>query len=98
MKTKEDIVNQKTEFLSYLKTKFMLIHNSNIFLRDLHFGLMSYIREKNGKKIQYFDGEQLAKSICTEFEKNGIFIKIDHQSWKLNYPEFALPRVEKKAP
>ena len=76
--------------------KFTLIHKSNIFFRDFHYGLMSYVQE-HGKKLKYLDAEKLARELATEFEKNGIFKKIDHQSWELNYPEFALPRVEKKA-
>ena len=42
-------------------------------------------------------GEKIAREFGLEFEKDGTFKKIDHQSWLLNYPEFALPRVEKKA-
>ena len=97
MNTKEELVNERTELLHFLKTKFALIHNSNIFFRDFHFGLMEYLKEKKGKKVHYLDGETLAHEVCEEFEKLGIFCKIDHQSWRLNYPEFALPRIEKKA-
>ncbi|MBI5214203.1 MAG: hypothetical protein HY960_00460 [Ignavibacteriae bacterium] len=98
MNTLELIIQNKTEFLSYLKSKFNLIHNSNIFLRDLHYGLMFYTKETMKKKLKYFAGEELAKDFASELVKQGIFSAIDHQSWRLNYPEFALPRIEKKAP
>ncbi len=97
MNTLELIIQNKTEFLNYLKSKFSLIHNSNIFLRDLHYGLMFYTQEKMKKKLKYFAGEELAKDLASEFVKLGIFSAIDHQSWRLNYQEFALPRIEKKA-
>jgi hypothetical protein len=90
------ILKNKTEFLKYLKSKITLIHQSNIFFRDFHYGLMNYLQE-HGKKLKYTDGEKVARELGQAFEKEGIFRKIDHQSWLLNYPEFALPRVEKKA-
>lgn len=94
----ESIIQNKTEFLNYMKSKFSLIHNSNIFLRDLQYGLKFYAQEKMKKNIDYLKGEELAKQIAAEFVKSGIFSAIDHQSWRLNYQEFALPKVEKKAP
>jgi hypothetical protein len=90
------IINNKTEFLKYLKNKFPLIHMSNIFFRDLHYGVLSYINE-HGKKMKYKEAETIAREIGMAFEMQGIFKKIDHQSWLLIYPEFALPRIEKKA-
>jgi|ERR1041385_6803296 hypothetical protein len=88
------ILNNQTEFLKYLKKKFTLIHMSNIFFRDFHYGLMAYLEER-GKKMKYLNAEKIAREVADGLEKNGIFKKIDHQSWLLNYPEFALPRVEK---
>ena len=90
------IANNTSEFMKYLKSKFTLIHQSNIFFRDFHYGVMSYL-EKQGIKIKYTDAETIARNAGVELEKKGIFKKVDHQSWLLNYPEFALPRVEKKA-
>ena len=96
MKEIEFITSRKTEFLKYLKSKFTLIHMSNVFFRDFHYGVMSYLKE-HGRNVRYLDAEKIAREIGTSFEKEGIFKKIDHQSWLLNYPEFALPRTEKKA-
>lgn len=88
------IINNQSEFLKYLKSKFTLIHTSNIFFRDFHYGVMSYLAD-HGKKLRYQDAEKVAGEVAVTFEKNGILTKIDFQSWKLNYPEFGLPRVEK---
>ena len=96
MKETEFIISHKTEFLKYLKSKFTLIHMSNIFFRDVHFGVMSYLQE-HGMNVKYLTGEKIAQQVGEDYEKQNIFKKIDHQSWLLNYPEFALPRVEKKA-
>ena len=96
MKEVDFIVNNQTEFLKYLKSKFTLIHMSNFFFRDFHYGVMSYLKD-HGIKLKYYSAEKVAREVGASFEKSGIFKKIDHQSWLLNYPEFALPRVEKKA-
>lgn len=96
MKETELIVNSVPEFLKFLKSKFTLIHQSNFFFRDFHYGVMAFLRSR-GKSVRYQDGEKIAHEAAAELEKKGIFKKIDHQSWLLNYPEFALPRVEKQA-
>ena len=96
MKEVDSILGHHTEFLKYLKSKFTLIHQSNVFFRDLHYGVMAYLQD-HGMKMKYQNAEQVARDIGTGLEQKGIFKKIDNQSWLLNYPEFALPRVEKKA-
>ena len=92
----QEILSHRIEFLKYLKSKFQLIHMSNIFFRDFHYGVMSYLAE-HGRKVRYLDAETIAQEAGASLEKEGILKKIDHQSWLLNYPEFALPKVEKKA-
>lgn len=90
------IINNQSDFLKYLKSKFTLIHHSNIFFRDFHYGVMSYLSE-HGAKLQYHDAEKVAREVAETFEKAGFLKRIDFQSWKLNYPDFTLPRVEKTA-
>lgn len=90
------ILQNQTEFLKFLKSKFTLIHMSNVFFRDLHYGVMLYVAS-TGKRLKYVPGEKVAQEVAAKLELNGIFKRIDHQTYLLNYPEFALPRVEKKA-
>ncbi|MBI4546554.1 MAG: hypothetical protein HY707_01135 [Ignavibacteriae bacterium] len=90
------VVNNQAEFLKYLKSKFTMIHMSNFFFRDFHYGVMGYLKD-HGMSVKYNHAEKIAREVGAAFEKNGIFKRIDHQSWLVNYPEFALPRVEKKA-
>lgn len=96
MKESGMILNNQKEFLKYLKSKFVLIHMSNIFFRDLHFGVMAYLRD-HGVRVKYSAGDSISREVAAGLEKSGILKKIDHQSWLLLYPEFALPRIEKKA-
>ena len=90
------VIKNKSEFLKFLRSKFTLIHLSNIFFRDFHYGVMSYLSD-HGIKLRYHDAEKAAREAAEEFEKSGILKRIDFQSWKLNYPDFALPRTEKTA-
>jgi hypothetical protein len=96
MKERDAILQNQTEFLKSLKSKFTLIHMSNVFFRDFHYGVLSYLRE-HGMKTTYAKAETIAREVGKALEERGIFRKIDHQSWLLNYPEYALPRTEKKA-
>ncbi len=96
MKPADMILSNQKEFLKYLKSKFVLIHLSNIFFRDLHFGVMAYLRD-HGVRVKYSVGDLVTREVAAGMEQSGILKKIDHQSWLLLYPEFALPRVEKKA-
>jgi hypothetical protein len=87
------------EFLLFLREMFknMIIHNSNVFFRDLHYGVMAFLRSK-GSKAGYHDAEEVARALAGRFVSEGVFTEIDHQAWRINYPQFALPRVEKAAP
>ena len=85
------------EFLLFLKEKFPVIHNSNFFFRDLDYGVMSFLQAR-GKKTNHADSERIAREMADRLVTEGIFKKIDHQSWCLNYPRFALPRPEKATP
>ncbi len=97
MKPTEIIINNELDFLKYFKSKFTLIHMSNVFFRDLHYGVMSYLKD-HGVKAGYGEAESTTREVSADLEQKGIFLKIDHQSWKLNFPEFALPRVVKATP
>jgi hypothetical protein len=96
MKESQTILNSTTDFLRFMKTRIPFYHMSNVFFRDLHYGVMAYL-EKSGKKMNYVAAETVTREVVAGLEKAGIFRKIDHQSWQLNYPEYALPRVEKTA-
>jgi len=94
--TSSHLITDTGDFLGFLRTKFKfgLIHNSNFFFRDLHYGVMAYLASK-GRHAGYTRSEKIARELAADLERAGILKKIDYQSWCVNYPEFALPRVEK---
>ena len=97
MKETEIIVRNLSGFLQFLRSKFTIIHNSNFFFRDLHYGVMAYLADLGTRK-GYSESEKIAREVAGALETAGYFTKIDYQSWCVNYPEFALPRAEKSAP
>ena len=46
MKELELVTSNTREFLNFLKSKFTLIHQSNFFFRDLHYGTMEFLAAK----------------------------------------------------
>lgn len=87
-KNLEMLKNNDSVLLDYLKAKFPVFHNSNIFFRDIQYGIRSFF-EKKEIIVSYQDAEKLADKMVKHFEDKGIFVKINHQGWKVHYPEFA---------
>ena len=90
----ETIANDAPGFLRFLKTRFMLIHASNLFYRDLLAGVVQYLHQK-GTVVDSRTAGATTIALAGLLETRGIFKRIDHQTWLLNFPEFALPRQEK---
>lgn len=83
-----DLKNENQIFLSYLKAKFPLFHNSNFFARDFEYGLKGFL-EKKGIYLAFREVEKLSLLLSDYYEKQGIFIRTNAQGWTLNYPEFS---------
>ena len=87
-KNLEMLKNDDLVLLEFLKAKFPVFHNSNFFFRDFQYGIRSFF-EKKDIFISYQDAEKLANEMAKHFEGKGIFIKVNHQGWKINFPDFA---------
>jgi hypothetical protein len=79
--------NNEEELLNYLKAKFPVFHNSNFFFRDFQYGIRSFL-EKKEIKASYQMAEKLAEEMAKYFEDKNLFVKINHQAWKINKQEF----------
>ena len=82
-----DLKIESQIFLSYLKAKFPIFHNSNLFYRDFQYGVKSFL-EKKGITITDNNLVDLSKQFAGFYESQDILIKTSNQGWKLNYPEF----------
>jgi hypothetical protein len=79
---------KEESFLSFLKAKFPVFHNSNFFYRDLQYGIKSFMELKD-IIITYTEADKLAKILSEYFEEKSIFIRVNNSGWKVNYPAFA---------
>ena len=89
--------DKQADFLKFLKVKYHLYHLSNVFFRDLHYGVMAFL-ELNKIKFKYLEAEDLTKKVIDELEETNILKKVDKLTWVLHYPEFKKPTVKPAAP
>lgn len=94
--TLSELVDTHLAFLGHLKSKTQLYHQSNVFFRDFHYGIMSY-GETRGKKVSYGKAETLATELISGLEQSGILRPVKPGSWMLNYPDFRKPSTKSEA-
>ena len=92
----KSLLENKEDFLRFLKSKAQLFHLSNVFFRDFQYGIISYAENK-GWNMRYGAAEELAKQLVIALEKSGVLKPVKPGSWMLNYPEFRTP-VSKREP
>ena len=93
-----DIVRENTkEVLFFLKERYPFFHLSNVFFRDMHYGIREYL-EKRGIKVGYVAAEDVTREFIKELEGQKILAPIDHQTWTLYYPEFRTPPAKPAGP
>jgi len=79
--------NEERTVLNYLKARYPLYHKSNVFFRDIQFGIKHYL-ESRDIKLKYTESEVLANEFISHLQSKGILRKLDEQIYLLNYPEF----------
>jgi hypothetical protein len=94
--TLKEIVDNNESFLGFLKSRTELYHQSNVFFRDFHYGIMAY-GETRRVRISYGRAEELAKQLVSALEHSDILRPIKPGSWMLNYPEFRKPSSKSEA-
>jgi len=97
MKQLDYILANETEALSFLKSRYPLYHLSNVFFRDVQYGIQTMLDGKR-MSVGYADAEKIARAFVAHLEKKKTLNPIDQQSWVLNYPEFRKPTVAPAVP
>jgi len=82
--------------LEYLKSRYPLYHLSNVFFRDIQFGVQSML-EDGKKKVGYAEAERLARELIGRLEEKNILRRIDGQTWVLQYEQFRKPMTKPPA-
>lgn len=92
MKQLDYILAHETDVLKFLKSRYPLYHLSNVFFRDVQYGIQTMLDGKS-MSVGYADAEKIARAFVVQLEKKRTLNPIDQQSWVLNYPEFRKPAV-----
>ncbi|MBI3787871.1 MAG: hypothetical protein HY276_06385 [Ignavibacteriales bacterium] len=87
------LTDNRKEVLSFLKGRYHLYHLSNVFFRDLHYGVMAYFEMKS-VRYTYVDAELTTRMWIETLEQTNILKRVDGGAWMLNYPEFKKPAVK----
>jgi hypothetical protein len=86
------ITNSPIEFLNYLRSKYRLFHMSNVFFRDLTYGVSDYLAKRN-VVVGITQAEAITHEVIANFEKKNMLRKVNAQGWVVNYPEFTTPKI-----
>ena len=95
--TLDQLIRNQKELLTFLKSRYHLYHLSNVFFRDLHYGVMAFA-VRNGKTLSYAEGERLTKGWVASLESSGVLRRLDDRTWLLRYPEFKLVAAKPAVP
>jgi hypothetical protein len=88
-----DLIGTNEAFLSFLKTRASLYHQSNVFFRDFHYGVIAF-GDSKGIKVRYDKAEALAHELVASFVRAGILRPISPGTWMLNYPGYKKPSTK----
>ena len=79
-----ELLSQKDIFLNFMKEKYPVHNNSNIFLRDIQYAVKSFLEKKN-KKVKFAETAKITEVFIEQLSEKGILKKISANSWKLNF-------------
>lgn len=83
------IIQNESNLLNYIKNNYPFFHKSNVFYRDIQFGIKHFLESKN-VKISYTESELLADEFIEYLISKNILKKIDYDVFLLNYPDFTV--------
>lgn len=86
------ITNSPIEFLNFLRSKIPVYHMSNIFFRDIAYGVMEYLAKRN-VNIGLTLADEITHTVIANFEKKNFLRRVNAQGWVVTYPEFTTPKV-----
>ncbi|PKL83832.1 MAG: hypothetical protein CVV24_02885 [Ignavibacteriae bacterium HGW-Ignavibacteriae-3] len=84
MENLKELISNQTIFFSFMKEKYYVFYNSNIFFRDIQYAIKSYLEKKN-KKVKYSEAEKIAEGFIAHMEKDNQLIKMSENAWKVNF-------------
>jgi hypothetical protein len=96
MKTIEEklnhLISNKEVVFEFLREKYPIFFNSNIFLRDIQYGILTYFERKD-IMISYPEAEELALKFTAVMEADGDLRRLDTKTWMVNF-KFEKPELQ----
>jgi hypothetical protein len=93
MKQSDYILDNESEVLTFLRARYPLYHLSNVFFRDVQYGIQTLLDRKS-MRVNYREAERIARDFVARLERKRTLVPIDRQTWALHYPEFRTPPVK----
>jgi hypothetical protein len=86
------IIGKERELFRFMKEHgYPVFHKSNMFLRDLQFGIRDYHRASSKVDIGSRNADKFAAELIDDLVRKGIFIPMDKNTWMLVMEEFLVP-------
>ena len=79
-----ELVKNREQFFNFMKEKYPLHQNSNIFLRDIQYAVKYYFERKN-IALTYNKIYKLTDEFIILLEKENLVIRLNKNSWKVNF-------------
>ena len=79
-----ELLSNQAIFFNFMKEKYRVFNNSNIFFRDIQYAIKSYFEKKN-KPVKYSEAEKIAKDFIQKMENEGQLKKMSNNAWKVNF-------------
>jgi hypothetical protein len=92
------IKGKELDILRFMKQNgFPVFHMSNIFLRDIQYGIRDFYRATERIDIGSRESDACAHAMITHLESNGMLVPFRPNTWILHIEEFLNPpKVEEK--
>ncbi len=71
-------------FFNFMKRNYPLYEQSNLFLRDMQYAIMSYFELKE-KPLKYEMAEEIAKEFIKSLVKKNKLLELNNKTWKVNF-------------
>ena len=79
-----ELTSNKMMFFNFMKEKYPIFFNSNIFLRDIQYAIRTYFKRKD-VEIAYPLAEKLAMDFTKHLEEKNELVRLSSNSWKVNF-------------
>jgi hypothetical protein len=96
MNAVESVLHNEHEVLNHLKNRLPIFHLSNIFFRDIQYGIQSYLKGRR-HKVSYTTAEAIARQFVAQLEKKKTLRPVDRQTWVVDHVAFRKPMEKPSA-